>query len=121
MRKKLVISAVVLGGALAVVALPGCTTPNLGAYEQVLQTNLHTLRDVIGQYHGDKGRYPESLEALIDAGYLRKVPMDPFTKSRETWRLTYEGKPGPDGTRGVVDVHSGAPGAARDGRLLARL
>jgi general secretion pathway protein G len=121
MRKILALSAVILGGTLAVMALPSCWKPSRGVYERVLQTNLHTLRDVIGQYHGDKGRYPESLDALVDAGYLRKIPMDPFTNSRETWRLTYEGRPGQDGTRGVVDVHSGAPGAARDGRLLARL
>jgi len=79
------------------------------------------MRDVIAQYHGDKGRYPESLDDLIDAGYLRKVPLDPFTKSTVTWRLTYEGRPGPDGIRGLVNVHSGAHGTAHDGRPLASL
>jgi general secretion pathway protein G len=121
MRKILALSAVILGGALAVLAFsPSRCTPE-GALEMVLRTNLHTMRDVIGQYHGDRGRYPESLEVLIDAGYLRKVPIDPFTKSTVTWRLTYEGRPGMDGTRGVVNVHSGARGTARDGRPLAGL
>jgi general secretion pathway protein G len=122
MRKILALSVVVLGGALAVLALTPsrCAAPK-GALEAVLRTNLHTMRDVIGQYHGDRGRYPESLEVLIDAGYLRKVPIDPFTKSQVTWRLTYEGRPGMDGTRGIVNVHSGARGTARDGRPLAGL
>jgi general secretion pathway protein G len=79
------------------------------------------MRDVIAQYHGDKGSYPESLEALIDQGYLRKVPTDPFTKSTVTWRLTYEGRPGTEGTRGIVNVHSGARGKTHDGRPLASL
>jgi len=122
MRKILAISAVILGGALVVLALPAWRPrPPYRVYEQVLQTDLKTMRDVIQQYHGDKGTYPESLEALIDAGYLRKVPIDPFTKSQETWRLKYEGKPGPDGTRGIVDVHSGAHGTTRDGRPLSSL
>lgn len=122
MRKILALSAVILGGALAVLAFsPARCGPPYRALEAVLRTNLHTMRDVIGQYHGDKGSYPESLDALIDAGYLLKVPVDPFTKSRETWRLTYEGRPAMDGTRGIVNVHSGARGSTRDGRPLASL
>jgi general secretion pathway protein G len=121
MRRALALSVVILGGALAVLALSPSRCSPEGALEAVLRSNLHSMRDVISQYHGDRGSYPESLEALIDAGYLRKVPIDPFTKSQMTWRLTYEGCPGMDGTRGVVNVHSGAHGAARDGRPLASL
>lgn len=122
MRKILAISAVLLGGALIVLFLP-VWKPEIPprALEKILQTNLETMRDVIQQYHGDKGTYPESLEALIDAGYLRKVPMDPFTKSRETWRLKHESHAGPNGVRGVVNIHSGAPGMTRDGRPLSSL
>jgi general secretion pathway protein G len=122
MRKILAISAVVLGVALAVLALPPwrCGVPD-GALEGVLRANLRTMRDVIGQYHGDRGRYPESLEELVDAGYLRKVPADPFTKSTVTWRLIYQARPGMEGSRGIVNVRSGAYGTTRDGRPLASL
>jgi len=79
------------------------------------------MRDVIGQYQGDKGDCPASLGALVDAGYLRKVPLDPFTRSSTTWTLRREASPGPDGVRGVMDVHSEADGTGRDAVLLARL
>ncbi|HEV7503284.1 MAG TPA: hypothetical protein VGS07_00050 [Thermoanaerobaculia bacterium] len=115
-------AVVILGGAWAVLFLP-CWRPKVPprALEAVLRANLHTLRDVIAQYHGDKGKYPESLDVLIAAGYLRKVPVDPFTKSSGMWRLTYDDRPGMNGIRGVVDVHSGAGGKALDGRPLAGL
>jgi general secretion pathway protein G len=115
------VTMTILVGVLVVVLLPACPCIDRIPPEKVLKLNLRTMRDVIGQYHGDKGDYPASLDALIDAGYLRKIPFDPFTKSRMTWTLSRETSPGPDGVRGVVDVHSGAPGKGRDGILLARV
>jgi general secretion pathway protein G len=122
MRKALVLAVVILGGALAaLVFIPWpCEVPPR-AREAVLRTNLHTIRDVIAQYHGDKGRYPESLDALIAEGYLRRVPIDPFTRSVKTWRLTFEDRPGNQGIRGIIDAHSGAGGKTLDGRPLASL
>jgi len=122
MRKILALSAVILAGVVFL-TLPACGPCGSleQARERTLRTNLHTMRYIIAQYRGDKGSYPESFADLIDAGYLRKVPLDPFTKSTVTWRLTYEARSGPDGRRGVVDVHSGAHGTARDGRPLASL
>lgn len=96
--------------SLATLAMPALKTVPLRARESVLKTNLRTLRDVIGQRHGDKGRYPTTLETLVEEGYLRKIPMDPFTKSRETWVLVH------DGQRGIIDVKSGAPGSSLDGQ-----
>ncbi|HSS48033.1 MAG TPA: type II secretion system protein G [Thermoanaerobaculia bacterium] len=116
------LAVVILGGALAaLIFIPWpCEVPPR-AREAVLRTNLRTIRDVIAQYHGDKGRYPESLDALIAEGYLRKVPFDPFTRSYGTWRLTYENHPGTNGTRGIIDAHSGAGGKTVDGQPLAGL
>jgi general secretion pathway protein G len=80
--------------------------------EAALKENLFQLRDAIGKYHADKGRYPDSLEALAAERYLRKVPLDPITESAATWvavpSLDVE-------TRGVYDVKSGAAGKASDG------
>ena len=53
--------------------------------EAVLKEDLFQLRDAIGKYYGDKGKYPESLEALATEKYLRKVPVDPITESATTW------------------------------------
>jgi general secretion pathway protein G len=76
--------------------------------DALLQTNLHTLRDVIAQHHGDKGRYPERLEELIEAGYLRKIPIDPMTRSAATWVPVYA-EDAATGRPGIVDVHAGKP------------
>src|SRR5260370_35738530 len=72
-------------GILATMAMPALKGMPRRANEAVLRTDLRTLRDCIDQYYGDKGHYPESLEALVQAGYLRKVPNDPMTKRSDTW------------------------------------
>jgi general secretion pathway protein G len=115
-------------GILATIAMPAMKDMPRRANEAVLKTNLHTLRDVIDQYHGDKGKYPQSLDTLVEAGYLHKVPIDPITKRNDTWVLHQEerseesGAPqeGEDGP-GIDDVHSGAPGTMLDGRSYADL
>jgi len=106
-------------GILATIALPALRNLPRRANEAALRTNLRTMRDVIDQYYGDKGRYPPSLEELVESGMLRGIPRDPMTKSTETWVLTYEdddstdffSEEGPlDGEEGpgVIDVHSGS-------------
>lgn len=95
---------------LATTAMPAFRSVPYRTRESVLKTNLRTLRDVIDQRHRDKGSYPKALDTLVQEGYLRKVPMDPITKSRETWILVYNGQPG------IVDVKSGAPGNSLDGQ-----
>ena len=111
-------------GILATIAMPALKNVPIRAKESVLKTNLRTLRDMIDQYYGDKGKYPTSLEALVDEGYLRKLPIDPMTKSTETWVPVYE-ESDPDhppaetdsdpASPGIVDVHSGAPGNSLTG------
>jgi len=80
--------------------------------EAVLKEDLYQLRDAIGKYYGDKGRYPESLEALAAERYLRRVPVDPITDSSLTWLMVAPADPE---SRGVFDVRSGAPGRSSDG------
>ena len=80
--------------------------------EAVLKENLYQMRDAIGKYYGDKGKYPETLEALASDKYLHKVPLDPITESATTWIPV----PPPDPQKtGVYDVKSGAQGKALDG------
>src|SRR5829696_10401907 len=74
------IIVVAIIGILATVAMPALKDVPRRANEAVLKNNLRTLRDVIDQHYGDKGKYPTSLEALVEGGYLRRVPNDPITK-----------------------------------------
>lgn len=86
------------------------------AQEAVLRDNLRTLRQVLDNFQGDHGRFPESLQELVDKRYVRSLPVDPLTGSTETWTLL----PPPDGLEGAVyDLRSGAAGTAKDGSLYA--
>jgi general secretion pathway protein G len=111
-------------GILATIAIPNLKNTPTRANEAVLRTNLHTMRDVLDQYYGDKGYYPASLEELVSAGYLRIIPLDPITKSNESWVVEYEeldperppaeteqSEEGP----GIIDVHSGSERLSLDG------
>ena len=84
--------------------------------ETILLENLRNTRIVIDQYRGDNGRYPDSLEQLVEKKYLREIPYDPLTESRESWVV----QPPEEGEQGeVYNLHSGAPGNGRDGRPYA--
>lgn len=83
--------------------------------EAILREDLATMRDAIGHYYSDKGSYPPSLEALVDQHYLRFIPEDPITSSKESWEVV----PLPDNAPGVYDLHSGAQEIARDGTPYA--
>jgi general secretion pathway protein G len=112
-------------GILATIALPRLLHTPERAKEAVLKTNLRAMRDVLDQFYADKGHYPPSLETLVEEGYLRTVPVDPITRSKETWVPVFEevdldAAPAetdlPEGGGpGVMDVRSGAPGAGPDG------
>ena len=81
--------------------------------EAVLKQDLHTMRDAIDKFLADRGRYPQTLDELVDKRYLRRVPPDPITDSTTTW-LTLP-PPDAESREGVYDVRSGAPGNSLDG------
>jgi general secretion pathway protein G len=84
--------------------------------EVVLADNLRNLRGLIDQYYGDTGRYPDSLDQLVEKKYLRALPRDPVTESDTTWIII----PPEDGLKGgVYDIKSGAPGNDRSGKPYA--
>ncbi|MFP3555509.1 type II secretion system protein [Paraburkholderia sp. SIMBA_049] len=81
--------------------------------EKILAENLHVTRDAIDKFYGDLGRYPDSLDELVDKRYLRAPPFDPVTDSATTWHIVppdaqFPGK--------VYDLQSGAEGTTLDGR-----
>lgn len=81
--------------------------------EVVLADNLRNTRAVIDQYYGDTGRYPDSLEQLVEKKYLRELPVDPITESASSWIVV----PPEDGSKGgVYNIRSGAPGNDRSGK-----
>jgi general secretion pathway protein G len=88
--------------------------------EAVLRENLAVTRDAIDQYHADKGIWPESLETLVEARYLRAVPRDPITDSTETWLIVPPREQDPQ-VGGVYDLKSGAEGSTLDGQPYAEL
>jgi general secretion pathway protein G len=87
------------------------------AEESALRETLFVVRDAIDKFHGDQGRYPHSLDELVERRYLRGLPSDPVTMSTDTWSIV----PPPTGdTKGsVYDLHSGAPGESRAGTPYA--
>jgi len=115
-------------GILASLALPNLVQVPRRASEAVLKNNLHTLREVLDQYNGDKGFYPETLDALVDEEYLREIPLDPITKEHD-WGLEYdtvdeEVEPAetdlPEGgAPGIIDVFSLSEAMALDGTPYA--
>ena len=86
------------------------------AKETVLRDNLRGVRDVIDKFYGDRGRFPDSLEELVEKNYLKTLPVDPVTDSDTTWQFG-GGRGGHKGR--VYDIRSGAPGNGRNGRPYA--
>ena len=89
--------------------------------EAVLKEDLFRMRDAIDQHYADKGQYPETLEALVSAGYIRKMPVDPFTDSASSWQaVPSEPDPNnPTAAPGIYDVKSGSEATALDGTKYA--
>jgi general secretion pathway protein G len=108
-------------GILVGLALPQYKNAVKGAREKVLKETLSDLRKLIDQYYVDKGKYPLSLQALVDENYLRKVPVDPITGKTNTWIEVRE-EPSPEEIEpgkemGVVDIRSGSEEKSLDGTL----
>jgi general secretion pathway protein G len=83
------------------------------AKEKILSENLQVTRDAIDKFYGDAGRYPDSLEELVDKHYLRSLPVDPITSSTTTWHIVPPDEQFPGN---VYDLKSGAQGTDRDGQ-----
>jgi general secretion pathway protein G len=97
-------------GILATLAVPSYQSSVMKAKEAALRQDLSTIRDVLDQHKADQGKYPPSLLALVDAGYLRGIPKDPFTGATTTWQEISDPV-----EKGVVDVFSGAEFVGTDG------
>lgn len=100
-------------GILVALAVPSFQQSAMKAREAALKQNLQTIRNVLDQHYADKGVYPPSLETLVQAGYLRQVPLDPFAETDDAWVIEFEENP--DAQGGIFDVHSGSDGLSTNG------
>ena len=109
-----VISIIVI---LLSLAIPNYTSSILHAKETALRDDLYTMRSLIDQYTLDKQKAPQSLQDLVQAGYLKATSQRPFTNSRDTWvPVTDDSIMSPDQTEpGIIDVHSGSDQNSSEG------
>lgn len=115
-----VIELLVVMAALALllsVAAPRYVEHVDNARATALKQDLFQMRDALDKFHADHGRYPKTLDELVERRYLRAVPVDPLTQRADSWVLV---APRSGDTASVADVRSGAPGVARDGSAYAR-
>ena len=105
-------------GILATLAIPSYVTAIRHAREAVLKEDLHLMRAAIDSYTMDKQKAPQSLDDLVQEGYLKVIPDDPFTHSKDTWVAeTSDAMYSLDQTEpGVNDVHSGSQDTGSDGQ-----
>jgi general secretion pathway protein G len=105
-------------GILAVIAIPSYVSAVRQAREAVLKEDLHVMRNAIDSYTADKQKAPQSLDDLVQEGYLKSIPEDPMTHSKDTWvpdssdSLSSVDQTDP----GISDVHSGSQDTGSDGQ-----
>ena len=105
-------------GILMLLAVPRFSGSIKMAKEAVLKEDLNVMREAIDSYTMDKQKAPQSLEDLVTDGYLKRVPEDPFTYSKDSWvPETGDALHSLDQTDpGVDDVHSGSQELGSDGQ-----
>jgi general secretion pathway protein G len=101
------ITVIAIIGILVSIALPNYRIAIIQSREAVLKEDLFRFRDLIDQYYADKGKYPESLDKLVEEGYLRQLPADPITQAADWQVVPAEPDPdNPDTATGIYDVKS---------------
>ncbi len=103
-------------GILAAIAVPKYQWSVIKAKEAVLSEDLYNFRNTIDQFYADQGKFPDTLNELVDKGYMRGIPKDPFTKANDTW-VTVAPPPevaAPPGATGAGSAPTGGPGNVYD-------
>jgi len=103
---------------LVLIAVPAFTSHVRQAREAVLKEDLFTMRSAIDSFTADKQKAPQSLDDLVQEGYLREIPEDPMTKSTSSWVTdTSDALSSLDQTdSGINNVHSGSSEVGSDQR-----
>jgi general secretion pathway protein G len=102
---------------LATVGIVGYRRHTRAAKESVLKEDLFQLNHALEQHKADKGRYPSTVGALREQGYLRDIPADPMTGSRDTWVTELEppDPDNPDADTGIFRIRSGSTDIGENG------
>ena len=108
----IVISIIII---LASITLPQYQRTIMHTRETVLKDDLRKMRSLIDQYAADKGRLPQSLDELVTSGYMREVPIDPFTGEKDWAITTGEDPTSSEGQQGMTDVHSASAETSTEG------
>ena len=105
-------------GVLTTLAIPSFVSAVRSAKEAVLKEDLRVMRSAIDSYTMDKQKAPQSLDDLVQEGYLKVIPEDPMTKARDTWVTDMsDSLHSLDQTDpGIDDVHSGSQETGTDGQ-----
>jgi general secretion pathway protein G len=98
------------------VALPTYQRSVMHAKETVLKENLWQMRRAIDQYASDKGKFPQTIDQLVEGKYLREMPVDPILEKAEWDSVMGEDPLSPDGEQGLKDVKSLADGEDSEGK-----
>ena len=108
----IVISIIII---LASITLPQYQKTIVHTRETVLRDDLRKMRSLIDQFAADKGRLPQSLDEVVSEGYMRDVPVDPFTGQKDWALTTGEDSNSLEGAQGVTDVHSASADTSTEG------
>lgn len=108
-------------GILASIAIPSYLASVKTAKEAVLKEDLHVMRSAIDQYTMDKGKAPQALDDLVEAGYLKSIPTDPITHANDSWvTATDDTLESVDQSEpGINDVHSGSQELGSNGQMYS--
>lgn len=105
---------------LASVALPQYQRTIQYSRETVLRDDLHQMRRMIDQYTADKGKMPKSLQDLVQAGYMREIPVDPMTESADWEEIQGEDYNSKKGEQGLKDIRSKSTEESLDGKTYSQ-
>ena len=108
----IVISIIII---LAAITLPQFQKTILHTREAVLRQDLSDMRKLIDQFAADKGKLPQSLDDLVSEGYMREVPVDPFTGQKDWAITTGEDPNSSEGEQGMTDIHSSSGDVSSEG------
>lgn len=108
----IVISIIII---LASITLPQYQKTIMHTRETVLKDDLRKMRSLLDQFAADKGRLPQSIDELVSEGYMREVPVDPFTGQKDWAVTTGEDPNSSEGAQGVTDVHSASAETSTEG------
>jgi general secretion pathway protein G len=108
----IVISIIII---LAAITLPQYQKTIMHTRESVLRDDLFKMRSLLDQFAADKGRLPQSLDELASEGYIREIPIDPFTGEKDWAVTTGEDPNSMDGQQGITDVHSSSAEVSSEG------